>query len=325
MWSSARERVIEEVQRREAAHGVEARVAERQLDRVAAHVRGGWNPRRACRCTARSSIVGEASMPTASPSSPTTRAKSRVKLPGPASHVEDAVAGRQAEQQARDAVLVGHRRAHQRPWRCRPSPGTPIALVDPRHDAGVHQVLNAVPVEAGPAPAEQVEVPAPATAERSGSAAASSSAAAARSSAEDVRRLAAHPVTDGSGRSPSSAGSPRTSPVKPSSVRRAISRSPSMRAGWSAGRPLISARDAVAQLEREVRGGGAHQLAHVLDGDLVFVARRSGCSAWLMPRPAACVVMRLAFSGDGRISSRRVDLRLRRRSRSRCSSPMIQP
>src|SRR6185312_15068161 len=47
-------------------------------------------------------------------------------------------------------------------------------------------------------------------------------------------------LSDGIGRSPSFAPSPRTSPLKPRLSRRAISRSPSRRAGWSAGRPSIS-------------------------------------------------------------------------------------
>ncbi len=46
--------------------------------------------------------------------------------------------------------------------------------------------------------------------------------------------------TEGSGRSPSAGPSPRTSPVRPRLCRRAISRSPSRRAGWPAGRPAIS-------------------------------------------------------------------------------------
>ena len=40
-----------------------------------------------------------------------------------------------------------------------------------------------------------------------------------------------------------------------------------------------SGADAVAQLQREVRGGGAHELADVVDGDLVVGLRRLGCSA----------------------------------------------
>ena len=70
-------------------------------------------------------------------------------------------------------------------------------------------------------------------------------------------------LSDGSGRSTSFAPSPRFSPVKPSRSRRAISRSPSTRAGWSAGQPGDQFRDPVAQLQREVRrrrrpSAGAH-------------------------------------------------------------------
>ena len=77
----------DEVQRREAAHGVEARVGERQRGRVAAHVA---QVRRVCSRAAWSSIVREASSPTASPSK-LARANARVKLPRPAADVEHAV------------------------------------------------------------------------------------------------------------------------------------------------------------------------------------------------------------------------------------------
>ena len=64
-------------------------------------------------------------------------------------------------------------------------------------------------------------------------------------------------------------GSARAAPSPCASVSsRAISRSPSRRAGWPSGRPPTRFGDPVADLEREVRGGGAHQLAHVLDGRL---------------------------------------------------------
>src|SRR5205085_12156051 len=39
--------------------------------------------------------------------------------------------------------------------------------------------------------------------------------------------------------------------------------------GMLGGQAADQGPDPLAQLEREVRGGGAHQLAHVLDGDLV--------------------------------------------------------
>src|SRR3954453_17920420 len=47
-------------------------------------------------------------------------------------------------------------------------------------------------------------------------------------------------LTDGSGGRPSPASTPRPSPEYPSCVRRAISRSPSTRAGWPGGRPAMS-------------------------------------------------------------------------------------
>ena len=78
------------------------------------------------------------------------------EVAGAAGHVEHAVAGREAEQQARDPVLVVHARpehALDRAAERRPPP----ALVDARHEAGEHQVLG----RAGgvrPVGAEQVEV-----------------------------------------------------------------------------------------------------------------------------------------------------------------------
>ena len=42
-----------------------------------------------------------------------------------------------------------------------------------------------------------------------------------------------------------------------------------MRAGWSAGSVVDEPRDPVADLQREVRRRRAHELAHVLDGDVV--------------------------------------------------------
>ena len=54
--------------------------------------------------------------------------------------------------------------------------------------------------------------------------------------------------------------------------RRAISRSPSTRAGWPSGSPLDQRVDPVAQVRGEVGGGGAHQLAHVLHRGLALEA-----------------------------------------------------
>ena len=95
--------------------------------------------------------------------------------------------------------------------------------------------------------------------------------------------------SDGSGRSPSTSPSPRFSPLKPRRSSRAISRSPSMRAGCSGGRSRDQLGDAVAQLQREMRRGGAHQLAHVLDRHLVraalALAACRGSSASLITSP----------------------------------------
>ena len=75
-------------------------------------------------------------------------------------------------------------------------------------------------------------------------------------------------------------------------------------------------RDAVADLQREVGGGGAHQLTHVLDGDLVLRPEALG---------KLCLAHRLwFFVMTGEISSRRsifdcaaIDTAV--------SSPTIQP
>ena len=64
-------------------------------------------------------------MPTTSPAGPTTRAKSRVKLPGPQATSSTPSPGREPEQQPGDAVLVGHA-----------GPDTPLAS---RPSAGRHQ------------------------------------------------------------------------------------------------------------------------------------------------------------------------------------------
>ena len=89
-------------------------------------------------------------------------------------------------------------------------------------------------------------------------------------------RAAFRPLSRSQAPAPARAGAaPRRRAPRPGSRRcsraapgAAISRSPSTRAGWSGGRPAISVGDAVAQLQREMRRRGAHQLAHVLDGHL---------------------------------------------------------
>ena len=101
-----------------------------------------------------------------------------------------------------------------------------------------------------------------------GSGAAARRPPAGRTRRAQPRGLSGASSSEGSGRSPSTKPSPRFSPLKPRRSSLAISRSPSMRAGCPGREVRDQGRDAVAQLQREMGRGGAHQLAHVLDGHL---------------------------------------------------------
>ena len=267
-------------------------VPERQLLGVAAHVGGVVvEPGAAVSATAR-----RASSPTrrCPPPAPPARPCGEVagEVAGAAGHVEHAVAGREAQQQAGDPVLVGHARPEHALDRAAER-GPPPALVDARHEAGEHQVLG----RAGrlrPGGAEQVEVAAGEPARLRARRRERSARARARASAVRParrRRL---------GQSPRLARlawlGPRRSDPWATSSSRAISRSPSTRAGGPAGRPAIRLRDAVAELQREVRGGGAHQLAHVLDRGL---APRRGRAARTRSRRRKLPPLRARWPGPG--------------------------
>ena len=135
-----RERVGEQVQRREAAHGVEALVAKRQAHRVAAHVadarvfarrriahRAGQHRRRG---------VDADDEPGLADHPPEVAGE----VAGAAGDVEHSVAGDEAEQQTGDSMLVGHARAQQALGHAAEGRAPP-ALVDHRDDAGEHEVL----------------------------------------------------------------------------------------------------------------------------------------------------------------------------------------
>ena len=109
------------------------------------------------------------------------------------------------------------------------------------------------------------------------------------------------------------AGSPRTSPAT-RARRAARSRARPRRARGGRRAAADQPADAVAQLEREMRRGGAHQLAHVLDGHLVLGAQAVGMLGLL--------ICGRSWSRSGAISSRlsmrdcTVDARWRPRRRS---------
>ena len=123
---------------------------------------------------------------------------------------------------------------------------------------------------------------------------------------------------------PAARGPPRggcrgTRRASPSSRRRAISRSPSIRAGWSSGSAADQPGDAVADLQREVRRRRAHQLADVVDRDLVaggLADRALGFAHGLLD----CAWLVWAF-----LISRRESMRACVATEMARSSPTIQP
>ena len=150
--------------------------------------------------------------------------------------------------------------------------------------------------------------------------------------AEAGRLSARRRLSEGSGRSPSAGPSPRASPRQPELCRRAISRSPSRRAGWPAGRPAISFAMRLRSCRAKCGRGGAHQLADVLDGHLVCACLR--CSGGGLRLRSSRVLLGLfgsaarGFFGGALLAGadlqQRVELRLRAR-RDRASSPISQP
>ena len=231
----------------------------------------------------------------------------------PAGDVEHAVARREREQQARDPVLVGHPRTEHALGDAAER-GPPPALVDPRHEAGEHEVLR----RAGrrqPGVPEQIEVPvaddrlgrADRGVEQRERLLERGRQALGR---RGPRRHQASGARLGSGSS-GSAFSPRTSPLKAISLQaRDLALALDAR-GVIRRQVRDELADPVADLQREVRRGGAHELAHVLHRDLVV-------------RPGALGLFALAhFSLTGTIS-RRESMRDCASTEMAASSPINQ-
>ena len=111
--------------------------------------------RRASR-TARSSIGRDASTPTTRPVVADGAGEVAGEVARPAGDVEHAVAGSEAEQQARDPVLVGHP-GPEDALRDAPERRAPPALVDPSDRARAASAPDAGPAESRSAP-QHVEV-----------------------------------------------------------------------------------------------------------------------------------------------------------------------
>ena len=126
-------------------------------------------------------------------------------------------------------------------------------------------------------------------------------------------------LSERSGAMPSSWAWPRYSPRRPSSRRRAISRSPSIRAGWSGRQRGDQPGDAVAELQREVRRRRARQLADVLDRDLVASGPADGALGFAHGL-LDCAWLVWAF-----LISRRESMRACVATEMARSSPTIQP
>src|SRR4051794_25812516 len=71
--------------------------------------------------------------------------------------------------------------------------------------------------------------------------------------------------------------------------------------GMVGGQPLDQPRDAVAQLQREVGGGGAHELAHVLDRDLPIGAEAVGVLGFAHGAPEGRRLLAGGIAGKGAI------------------------
>ena len=194
------------------------------------------------------------------PVGPTERAKSRLKLPVPQATSSTPSPGESDEQQAGDAVLVGHAGAEHALEHAAEG-GPPPALVDARHRRRSASGPGSGRSSAGRPTARSGR----------GSRRASARSRAPGSSSGRARSSALGSAQRGSSGRPCSCSwiGPRFSEPCASCVEPARSRArPRAAPGWSAGRPDDQRADPVAELQREVRGGRAHQLAHVLDGGL---------------------------------------------------------
>ena len=246
--SENRCRAAKQQRRRRSRRGTAARSRRRGSGRgCAGSVRRSSSP-------PRSSIVREPSMPSASPLGPTARANSRVKLPGPQATSSTVSPSPEPKQQPRDPHLLRHPRAGDALGHP-PQRRAPVALVDRRHQPGDHQVLRgAGGLELA---LEQVEVagvvdaPLARRARRRARRAARSR----RSSAFAAAGLGGH-VAARVARVAERARSASRSRARPRPA-----------PGRSARQRRDQALDPVADLQREVRGRGAGERAHVLDRD----------------------------------------------------------
>ena len=149
------QRRVEQVQRGEAADGVEAAVAERQPDRVAAHVGDVASVCAGVLDRAREHRLRRVE-PDHQPALADRARELAHEVARPAGDVEHGVARPQLEQLVRDlALALGPR--PQRPHQHAPPRRPPPALVDDRQAAREHQPLRRAPAAAARA-AQQVEI-----------------------------------------------------------------------------------------------------------------------------------------------------------------------
>ena len=194
-------------------------------------------------------------MPTTRPVGPTVRAKSRLKLPVPHATSSTPSPGESASS-SRAIRCSSAMPGPSTPLNMPAERGAPPALVDARHRAAEHQVLDEARGARLLRRAQEVQV-------------------AARGPACLRPRLRAQQVTrvrgswGGRARAPGSARASRSrARARPAARSRARPR-----AGRMVRREAGDQRpDPVAELEREVRRRRAHQLAHVLDGRLAAAA-----------------------------------------------------
>ena len=133
-------RLVDQVQRREAADGVEAALAERQLAGVAAHEGDVRAARRAGRALEhrRRGVEADHEPRLADGLAEAPRERAR-----PAGHVEHALAAEQVQHLLGHHELVAHARPHHAHQRAAEH-GAPDALVDHRQRAAGHQLLAGV-------------------------------------------------------------------------------------------------------------------------------------------------------------------------------------
>ena len=218
-------------------------------------------------------------MPTTRPDSPTSRANSREKLPGPQA-TSRTVSPRESPISRRAIRTSSAIPGPVTPLAIRASAGPPPALVDRRHDARVHQVLG-TPCRDAAVARHRRSCP-----HRAGRGS-RRPATICRASRNGLRQQRRRPL--GGAAPAASLGhqtrgpSPRGSPLCWASSSSRGDLALALGAGRVIrGKRLDQAPDPVADLQREVGRRGAGQRADVLDRDLVAGLRRSGRSASLI-------------------------------------------